>query len=80
MGQFTDLLRTTRANMIGTPDEAHYWHCQEAADALEAQAQRIAELEAALRNVTEVHEVAYDTPQAMIRYMKSLARAALKQD
>ena len=28
-------LRQTRADMLGTPDEAHYWDCVEAADEIE---------------------------------------------
>lgn len=27
-------LRSTRANMLGTDDEEHYWDCHDAADAL----------------------------------------------
>lgn len=27
-------LRSTRANMLGTDDEDHYWDCHDAADAL----------------------------------------------
>jgi hypothetical protein len=43
------LLRQTRASMLGTPDEEVYVNCQEAAYVIEAQAKRIAELEAALK-------------------------------
>ncbi len=38
-------LRQTRTNMLGTDDEQHYHDCHEAADALEAQALRVKELE-----------------------------------
>jgi hypothetical protein len=48
MTDFTDLIARmcqTRADMLGTQDEQHYHDCHAAARALEAQAQRIAELE-----------------------------------
>ena len=44
----TDLvkhLRSTRANMIGTDDEQHYFDCHEAADYIEARESVIATLE-----------------------------------
>ncbi len=49
MTDYTDLIARmcqTRADMLGTQDEQHYHDCHAAADALEAQARRIAELEA----------------------------------
>jgi len=39
------LLRQTRASLLGTFDEDIYVNCQEAADAIDAQAKRIANLE-----------------------------------
>jgi len=36
------LLRQTRASLLGTFDEDIYVNCQEAADAIDAQAKRIA--------------------------------------
>lgn len=35
MMNIADRLRQTRANMLGTEDEEHYWLCHEAADELE---------------------------------------------
>lgn len=34
-------LRSTRANMLGTKDEEHYWDCHDAADALIAMAREL---------------------------------------
>jgi hypothetical protein len=35
MTNIVNRLRQTRANMLGTEDEEHYWICHEAADELE---------------------------------------------
>jgi hypothetical protein len=35
MTDIVNSLRQTRANMLGTPDEQHYWDCHEAADEIE---------------------------------------------
>jgi hypothetical protein len=35
MSDITTRLRQTRANMIGTDDEEHYWTCQDAAAEIE---------------------------------------------
>jgi len=35
MSEHVSNLRRTRANMLGTDDEAHYWECHEAADEIE---------------------------------------------
>jgi len=35
MDDITKRLRQTRAGMIGTDDERHYWDCHEAADEIE---------------------------------------------
>jgi phosphoribosylaminoimidazole-succinocarboxamide synthase len=35
IGDITTRLRQTRADMIGTPDEAHYWDCHDAAVEIE---------------------------------------------
>lgn len=40
MTKVVERLRQTRANMLGTEDEAHYWTCHEAADELEGFRQR----------------------------------------
>lgn len=37
MNDIATRLRQTRANMIGTEDEDHYWDCQDAADEIERQ-------------------------------------------
>lgn len=34
-------LRSTRANMLGTDDEEHYWDCHDAADALISMAREL---------------------------------------
>lgn len=39
-------LRRTRADMLGTDDEEHYWHCHEAAAELDRLYAHIAEVEA----------------------------------
>lgn len=39
MTNIADRLRQTRANMLGTEDEEHYWLCHEAADELEGSSQ-----------------------------------------
>lgn len=41
-------LRQTRANMLGTPDQQHYWDCHEAADYIE-------QLEAKLKANTRIY-------------------------
>ena len=35
MSDIVERLRQTRADMLGTPDEAHYWDCVEAAAVIE---------------------------------------------
>jgi endo-1,4-beta-mannosidase len=35
MSDLVSNLRRTRADMIGTDDEEHYWECHEAADRIE---------------------------------------------
>jgi hypothetical protein len=50
-------LRQTRASMLGTDDERHYFDCHEAADALEVLEQIIAELE---QKNTELKETIND--------------------
>lgn len=35
MNDIATRLRQTRANMLGTDDEDHYWDCQDAADEID---------------------------------------------
>ena len=53
-------LRATRANMLGTDDEQHYWDCHAAADALEAAGKDAREAEndaAAVRELLNVYNL-----------------------
>lgn len=52
-------LRSTRANMIGTDDEQHYWDCQDAADEIVRLRKEIDRLrESGLCHATPLREIA----------------------
>ena len=45
MNKYAKNLRRTRANMLGTDDEKHYWECHAAADEIERLQARVEVLE-----------------------------------
>lgn len=49
-------LRATRADMLGTPDEQHYWDCQRAANFIEYVFESLPMLETALADLTTAFE------------------------
>jgi hypothetical protein len=65
MDDITTRIRQTRADMIGTPDEAHYWDCHDAASEIERLREairRLADQDATLSVCEGNVTVTMDTP------------------
>ena len=60
-GDIVTRLRQTRADMLGTDDEPHYWDCHEAAGEIEKLRSRLRLADAALRSIGSGES---DSPQA----------------
>ena len=75
MNDLVKHLRSTRANMIGTDDEQHYFDCHEAADYIEARESVIATLENRL-NLLAIDRGRIERLEAFVEGV----RAALVED
>ena len=73
MNKHATNLRRTRADMLGTDDEDHYWECHRAAAEIERLEAKVAKLEAALE------EIVINTPTGnTVTGCRRVAQAALE--
>ena len=79
MNEHATNLRRTRANMMGTVDDEHYWHCHAAADAIDALSSEVADLRQSLIGGVEGVKAGRDLTKWAAANDKKLQRKQTKK-